>query len=519
MLSSFEEIYNPVIYPIDQQKIDLRHKLEESLYEFIKHFWPQMANSAFIGGWHLEAMCDHLEALYYLDINDLIINIPPRLGKSTVCLVAFPAWIWAKNPAFTFLCTSYAKVLSTRDTEACGVLIRSQPYRSLWGEFFHLIGRPSNTKLITSKRGIRRATTIGGTSTGLGGNLITFDDPNNAKDAFSNAIREKTNHVVSSVMSSRFEGDIHQRRRLLTQQRIAPLDVTGYLLSNTEEKWTHVCLPEEFEKNRKCKTIFLPKISKIWQDPRKKDGEVLWPEGRDAAGVKKLKDGFFNQNSVIRAQLQQDPVALEGNIINVEWFKRWTSKQYPQMEFVIQSWDTALVGKRKGNDPASSACTTWGVFEDNNLNHQVILLDCFSAQIEYVELRKKALRLYSEWEPDMVLIESKVSGYSIKSDLFEAGLPAVGFNPNRYGTKEERCSKASAYIEAGFAWLNAHDTKKEMFDDAGEKFIEAARYFPNPSPRSDTPDIIDSMSQAFIKLIELRYLSYHPNLERYIEND
>jgi hypothetical protein len=519
VLNDLESRVFPVTLKLSNEMLELRNKLEGSLYEFIKHFWPCISNAPFVEGWHLEAMCDHLEALYNLDINDLIINIPPRLGKSTICLVAFPAWIWAQDPSFTFLCTSYAKVLSTRDTEACGNLIRSNAYQKLWGNKFRLIGRPSINKLVTSQRGIRRATTIGGTNTGLGGDMIIFDDPNNAKDAFSATLRDKTNHITSSVMSSRFEGNIHKRRRLLTQQRVDPLDVTGYLLSNADENWTHVCLPEEYEKHRKCKTVFLPKLGRIWKDPRTKEGQVLWPQGRNEDGVRKLKAGFFNQSSVIRAQLQQDPVSKTGGIIDVEWLKRWTGKAYPPMSYVIQSWDTALVQKRKGNDPSSSACTTWGVFQTSRLNYQVILMDCWTGQVEYTVLRKQAIRLFSEWSPDMVVVESKVSGYSLKSDLFEAGLPVVGLNPNKYGDKEVRCSMASAYIEAGFCWLMAHEKKSEMFDEAGEKFIEAARYFPNPSPKSDTPDIIDSMSQAFIKLIELNYLSYNPNLERYLEED
>jgi hypothetical protein len=73
------------------------HDYEDSLYEFMKAGWRYIDPNPFVDSWHLEAIALHLQAVCDGEITRLIINIPPRSAKSSLCSVAFPAWVWAQR--------------------------------------------------------------------------------------------------------------------------------------------------------------------------------------------------------------------------------------------------------------------------------------------------------------------------------------------------------------------------------------------------------------------------------------
>lgn len=491
---------------------EIKKKCEQSLYFFAKECWVQVTGRAFIDGWHVHAICEHLEALYNLDIRDLLINQPFRTGKSIICSVIFPCWIWAKQPNFRFLCTSYSDKLSMRDSTASRRLVQSEWYQRLWGRTVRLREDAQNLhRFETTAGGHRVSTAMRGGNTGFGGDLLLFDDPNNIKTVESIIVREEINHIFDNVFSSRFE-NLSQRRRLVVQQRAHTMDLSGHILSKTEGNWVHLCLPMEFETHRKCKTIVLPSTKgKKWTDPREKEGELLWPGGIDATALKELKANDFNNDSYsIAGQLQQRPSPLAGGMIKKEWFNIWR-KEMPAFDYVLSSWDTALVGSQTS---AHSSCSTWGVFTHNGLRN-VMLISLFTAQIDYPELRKMAIRLYNNYydsyiddpldgqetrNPNHILIEAKVSGYSLAADLVRAHLPIQTFNPNLYGHKVGRARLISHVIENGRVWVPTIAPHYRNITEEGQILLNAAALFPNPMQGSNSNDIIDSMSQALITL-------------------
>lgn len=489
----------------------IRETCENSFYEFTKHAWKIIeGNAIFRPGWHLEAICAHLEALYKLQINRLIINLPPRLGKSNVCSVLYCAWVWTKEPHYRFLYSAYAQKLSVRDSEKCLSLIQSHWYQKLWGHKFKISSKvASKLRFNNNKTGYRIASSIGGSNTGEGAHFEICDDPNNVKTVESEVTRENTNNWYDFVMSSRYSGTIDQFRRLLIQQRTNPEDVTGHVLSKDDKRWVHLCLPMEFEESRRCKTIILPNTKKIWQDPRKKEGEIIWPAGINKKDLELLKQKDFKNNPhIIAGQLQQRPFLKDGGILKAAWFKPWEERDLPNFEYVIQSWDTALTTTRLSG---YSACTTWGAFKDRTGINNIMLISLFKEKVEYPDLRKAAIRLaynyfdsvfdsplntHSSCPPNLILIEQKVNGYSLLQDLMRANLPVMKFNPNNVGDKTVRCRIISHLIENGLVWLPTEAPNFKYYTKESQTFLEAATQF----PKGDGIDLIDSMSQAFIRL-------------------
>lgn len=145
-----------------------------SLYDFLKQAWPIIeGDTPFIDGWHIQAICEHLEACYKREIKNLLINIPPRCSKSSLVSVAFPAWCWLHNPSERFLYASYALSLALRDSVKCRRLILSPWYQSRWGDKFKIVG-DQNTKgrFDNTKTGYRISTSVGSAVTGEGGSML-----------------------------------------------------------------------------------------------------------------------------------------------------------------------------------------------------------------------------------------------------------------------------------------------------------------------------------------------------------
>ena len=161
------------------QAID-RAEFEDSLYLFLRTAWQHIDPAPWTDGWPIEAIAEHLQAVVDGDIKRLIINIPPRMGKSSICSVALPAWTWAQpnssatsGPSVPFLHASYSYSLSLRDSRRCRDLIQSAWYQSYWGHRFQL-NSDQNTKhrFTNDKNGERLITSISSGVTGEGGNCF-----------------------------------------------------------------------------------------------------------------------------------------------------------------------------------------------------------------------------------------------------------------------------------------------------------------------------------------------------------
>lgn len=147
---------------------------QSSLYDFLKQAWPIIeGKTPFIDGWHIQAISEHLEACYKREIKNLLINIPPRTGKTGLISVAFPAWVWIHNPEEKFMYASYASSLTIEHSLKCRRLIESDWYQRNWGNLYQL-SKDQNAKSFydNNKTGYRIATSVGGTSTGKGGSIL-----------------------------------------------------------------------------------------------------------------------------------------------------------------------------------------------------------------------------------------------------------------------------------------------------------------------------------------------------------
>lgn len=502
---------------IEQRFVDEAALYESSLHSFIKGAWPIIEGGReFVDGWHLQAICEHLEAVYRGEIKMLLINEPPRCMKSTAFPVALPAWIWTIEPSLQFLFLSYGSTLSIRDSVKCRRIIASKWYQQRWGHKFQ-ISSDVNTKLRfdNSKTGYRIATSIGGMGTGEGGDIIGVDDPNNAGDIDSDVIREWTNDWCDHVLSTRLNNP-KTGRVVMIQQRLHTQDYSGHILAKNLPDLVHLCLPMEFEAARKCITVPLKSTSgKPWEDPRTEEKELLWPARFGPEEVERLKRSM-NSEYVVAGQLQQRPAPAAGGLIKKAWWQWWKEPNPPQCEFVLQSWDTAFT---TGADACYSACTNWGLFHDHNNVSNVILLSYWQGKVENPDLRRMMLRMANNYydnkydrpipenyvlKPDMILVEAGANGMPLIQDLRRAGLLVTKFDPRKAtGTTDNsklfRAKIFSHIIESGKVWLPAKPPEYTSLRPMADIFMETCSMFPN----GESNDIVDSMMQALAKFLSM----------------
>lgn len=496
-------------------------KAEISLYEFFKQAWPHIEGAKeFVHGKHIEVICEHLELVANRQIKKLLINLPPRFSKSSLISIAFPAWVWIRNPSERFLCSSYALQLANRDSRYCRTLIQSPWYQARWSNRYQLL-KDQNTKgrFDNTHKGYRIATSSKSAATGEGGSILITDDGNNVKDCQSEIDREGRIEWWSQIWSTRLN-DKKNDCMIVVQQRTHERDISGFILNNDiNNDWVKLILPMEFEFSRKSRTVILPSTNgKLWEDWRTEEGQLLWPErigNKEIEEAKNILGGYG-----YAGQYQQRPSPAEGGIIKKSWFQWWKDAVPPQIEFVMQSWDTALTAKEMS---AYSACTTWGVFYDQNYIENVVLLSMWRGRVEYPELREIAKRLYFDYRDtgkernplfkgrpvDMCLIEAKASGDPLIQDLTAAGIRAIPFVPNKYGDKIQRVRLITPLIEGGRVWLPARAPKYDTLLPYADEFLESVACFPNAESR----DLVDTMAQALLKLKDGKFV-LNPKDER-----
>lgn len=399
---------------LTQQEMDVRDECEGSLSSFLRYAWKYIDPAPYIHGWHIDAICEHLEAVARGELRHLIINQPPRTMKSSTVSVALLPWIWAQSeigplcgPQTSMLYASYAQNLSLRDSLKSRRLIMSPWYQKLWGSRFSMTGdQNTKSRFENSKHGYRLATSVGGTLTGEGANLIAVDDAHNSVEAESALVRQGVLDWWDQSLSTRLN-DPKTGAYLVIMQRLHENDLVGHIAENLGDDWTWLMLPMRYDSSRHCSTP-------IFDDPRTEDGELLWPERLGEKEVQALERALGPAGTA--GQLQQIPVSKGSEIIKRDWWKLWEEKDFPPMEYIVASLDTAYTTKQE-ND--YSALTVWGVYRDKQNMPRIMLMGAWQERFEINDLVKKTHKSCknSRMTVDKLLIEDKAAGHSVAQEL------------------------------------------------------------------------------------------------------
>lgn len=253
-----------------QAMIELDRELVRrgGLRMFVELAWHVIEPVArFVPNWHIDEICNELEAVIAGRQKRLAMAVPPRHAKSTILAVMFPVYVWMKNPAARMMFISYDFALSIRDSKRTRELVNSAWFQERWGDSVQL--KTDNTIILeTTKTGYRECVSVGGRVMGKGADIICLDDPHDVKDVESDKKRAEVLAFWRERVQSRLN-DPKTGTFIVCHQRVGESDLIGDILKTQRGRYTYLCLPAKFD----------PKHPHIWPgDPRTQEGELLWPE-------------------------------------------------------------------------------------------------------------------------------------------------------------------------------------------------------------------------------------------------
>lgn len=437
-----------------------------------KTFRTLEPGTEFKPNWHLEHVAYRLEQVAAGEIRRLIINVPPRSGKSLLASVAFPAWVLGRDPRKRIICVSYAEDLARKLSVDTRTVMRSQWFEALFREC-RLHSRPRDLELVTSERGARFAAGVGGSVLGRGADIIVVDDPIKALDALSRAERQRVNEFYDNTLQTRLNQKL-TGAIVIIMQRLHQDDLVGHVLERDPGGWTVVSVPAIETENRSYV------LSRVPGDlHRRVVGDVLHPDREPQEILDQLRRDIGSMN--FSAQYQQEPVPAGGNVIKREWLRYYDAPPR-RYEKVVVSWDTAST---LGEQSDWSVGTVWG-----RLGPDFYLLRVVRGRWETPELQRRMEDLAVEHRAHATIIENTELGRAINHGLRRAGTLRTILIKPRFD-KEARLLAEAPKFEGGrvilpreAAWLGPY--LKEMLG------------FPNE--RHD--DQVDATSQALLYLTE-----------------
>jgi predicted phage terminase large subunit-like protein len=415
--------------------------------------------------WHIEAVAFHLELVRLGQIKRLIINMPPRSLKSIMTSVAFPAYALGLDPATGLIVVSYGAELAVKLANDFRAVVSSTWYRNLFPAM--CISQVKNTafEVCTTRGGFRLSTSIDGTLTGRGGDIIIIDDPLKPIDALSDPKRDHVNQWYKHSLYSRLD-DKQSGAIVVVMQRLHIDDLTGSLLGSPGE-WVHLNLPAIAAQDEQIQIGPDQYHLRRAGDPLdlKREPIALLEELREQLGA----DTFA-------AQYQQSPIPLDGAMIKRSWIPRFDQLPVrPTSSCVVQSWDTASKG---GAENDWSACATVVLHDKKYYLHHML-----RRRLDYPELVDCALTHARAHGPGKILIEDAGIGTALLRELQKAGFTTVAIKPE--GDKITRVAIQSAKFRSG----------QVLFPKQAPWLCELeAEVFAFPNTKHD--DQVDSIVQA-----------------------
>lgn len=494
---------------------------QSSLSTFVRQAWcivePQ---TPFVSGWHIDTICEHLEAVTAGQLPRLAINQPPRTMKSLTVNVFWPAWEWLTSPWIRWLMATYAADLALRDSTKCRDVIQSRGgveeggllarigYRGLLrllGQSWELTGdQNAKQRYNNTATGFRLATSRKGMGTGEGGDRIVIDDPISAEQSRSKTERDAVNAWWDGTMTTRFNNQ--RATAVVVMQRLHENDLTGHLLAK-ESGWHHLCLPARYEPSHPFvypDRVKLPERRYPVQNRDGGVGEEIVPGGRELPGDPRIREGELLEpvrlsdaeldrlakelgSYGFAGQAQQRPAPAEGGMFKRWWWKRWTPESLPPFwERVVTSWDMDFGSTVEGTSYVVGQ--VWGIDgADFYLLAQIRLRMTFTESL-------RAVRAMADFMPSATakLVEKKANGAAVV-DMLTRQIPGmIEIEPE--GGKEVRAAALEPIVEAGNVFLPRADyipCPGDYEPTATEDFIDEYAVFPNGS----SDDQVDAGSQ------------------------
>jgi len=411
---------------------------------------------------HLDLLAERLLDVAQGKLKRLLIQMPPRHGKSEFASAHFPAWYLGTFPDRRVILASYEHDFAASwGAKAKDRFAEFGPV--LWRLWVKRDKQAADDWQIAGHAGGMVCAGVGGPITGRGADLLIIDDPvKSAEEADSETYRERAWNWYRATAYTRLEpgGAI-----LLIQTRWHEDDLAGRVLAEaakTGERW---------------EVIKLPALAEEGDILCRAEGEPLWPERYPAQALAEIREsiGPYWWSSLY----QQRPAPPEGALFKKDWWRFYADRDRPaSFDQMLQSWDMAF------KDTSASDYVVGQVW--GNAGARIYLLDQIRERMDFAKTLQAVQALSARWpQATWKLVEDKANGPAVISAL---QMKVRGLYPVKpQGGKLSRAQAILPLVAAGNVWLPSPQEQPWV-----EEFLAEAQSFPVGAH----DDQIDAMSQA-----------------------
>lgn len=418
--------------------------------------------------WHQSAICEALEKVVIGQCKRLIINVPPRSGKTELAVKNFIAWCMGNFPDSEFIHASYSKRLASANTYEVRAIMQDETYQQIFSHTELAGDSKAKDEFRTAQGGIVYATGADGSITGYGagkmrptfGGCIVIDDPHKAGEANSPIMRQNVIDWFQTTMESRKNSP--DTPIIVIMQRLHEMDLSGFLLSGGNgEHWHNVCIAALDERD-----------------------QSFWP---DQFITEDLHRQRSSNSYVFAGQMMQQPAPAGGGIFKDAWWRYWQVQ--PDLEYRMIYADTAM---KTGEANDYSVLQCWGKTKDG----KAVMLDQLRGKWEAPELLAQARAFWFKHKAQagatlrQMKVEDKASGTGLIQQLKREGVPVAGIPRDR--DKVTRAYDVAPMIESGNVLLPAN---APWLSD----FLAEAAVFPNGQHDDQLDPMMDAISDMLIK--------------------
>ena len=420
----------------------IKQKCEDSLLFFTRYIFKENTGKKFQVAEFHKTLADTLHKVHKGEIKRLIINIPPRYGKTELAVKMYIAWSLAKNPSAKFIHLSYSDSLALDNSSMTKEYINSDAFTRLWDIKLKKDSQ-SQKKWYTTEGGGVYATSSGGAITGFGagsGGAIIIDDPLKPDDALSDVRRSFINNRYNTTIRSRVnDRDVPI---IVIMQRLHEEDLSGYLLDGgSGEDWHHL------------------KLSALDDD-----NKALWPKKHSFDELEAIRQA---DRYTFSGQYLQLPSPPEGGEWRKDWFNIVNRAELPN-DIVFEMYIDGAYTKDTRNDPT-------GIQISGKSGDNLYIFKSIDKYLEMPELKNFITSFVQSCgvPVSQILVEPKASGKSLVQLLrreTKYNVSELTTNFVRY-SKIERARASSPFIEGGRVYL--------VKDNWNEAFLQQVSTFPN----------------------------------------
>lgn len=501
-------------------------RARKNLLAFIIHTKPD-----YLAGWFHKRLC---KALEWFEVEllagrspRLIIEAPPRAGKTEVVSRRFPVWYLGRNSGHDVVCASYGQELAddnsrdareiARDEPAMGVFPELQPKRQEKRHYadYHRtdVDRVNQWKVGTG--GSYKSAGVGTALSGRGANVLIIDDAlKDRQEADSPARRELVKRWFTSTSMTRLAplgGIIVMATRWHSQ------DLTGVLIDAVKhggDQWVvlsflAIAEVDEFEAGMPWDDWSAPEDpaapwSEMDESERppllRAEGEALHPARYDLARLKKIRAAMISLGRLRDwdSLYQQRPIPEGGNKIKSEWFEeRYTCQPEDLAIEADEVWLTVDAAQKGGVRNDFHVMQVWS--RTGNKKH---LLDRVAGQMGYPEFERAMDGLVLKWGPMMAmkggaLIEDTANGATylqVRGPTYQ-GVSMVAFSPTRDTPGRDKSKQSRAtYLE------RAAESRAIVLPESGTRpWVEDVIAWWCAFPLGSHDDDVDAASQLLMR--------------------